>query len=321
MDDVKKIAIRSAQVTLSACDGNPSAIAKVPIFAARIVIAKTLVADVIAADQLVIVNITGIADQKDVTRDELTTEILFGYDVIGSLADETNDLVLKKEVHFTDSDLGRMSGDRLLEVGKNLKTKIGVLGIDTLEPHGYKTEDETALNDTLVKFETQLNKPEEAIKKHDILVVDRNEKYHKMLVYFKNQLDSAAKPLRKKDPLFYKLYKKCRKLHLQGHRGGGEGEPGEFDIVVPKSEIVAIPFQVAENKVYMFTDLGNTDLVYWTQATPDVPAEIPEENWKITVGAEATHNSVELGFPDKIYLFVANESSEVDGEIGIDEVI
>jgi hypothetical protein len=325
MDDVKKIAIRAAQVTLSACDGNPTAIAKVPIMATRITVAKGLVSDVIDADQLAMIDMSGLADQKEATRELLTTEILFGYDVIGSLADETNDLVLKKMVHYPESALDEMGGADLLEVGQNLKAKVTELTVPVLVPHGYEVADETALTDTLIKFEKQINQPESEIKDHGLLIIDRNQKYHKMLTYFKNQLDSAAKPLRKKDPMFYILYKKCRKLHLQGHRGGsgseGGGEPGEFDIKVPALKIVPIPFKILEGKIYLFANLGDGDLVYWTQATPDAPATVPAEKWKIVGGDEAVRNSIELGYPDKVFLFVANESNEVDGEIAIDEVI
>lgn len=321
MDDVKKIAIRSAQVTVSACDGNPTAIAKVPIMAGRVTTAKGLIIDVIKADQKVIINNTGIADLKEIIRDELTIEILFGYDAITSYANESNDPVLKQQAHYTQSDLDRMAGDRLLEVGNNLKNKIGELTVAVLAPHGFEAADETALADTLLKFENQLNKPEEAIKNHDILVIDRNEKFHKMQSYFKNELDSAAKPLRKKDPMFYKLYKKCRKLHLQGHHSGGGGEAGEFEIQVPAMKIIPIPFKILEGKVYMFSNLGDGDLVYWTQATPEAPLTVPDIKWKIVSGEEAVRNSAELGYPGKVFLFVANESNSVDGKIGIDEVV
>ena len=137
-------------------------------------------------------------------------------------------------------------------------------------------------------------------------------------------LDTAAKPFRKKDAAFFKLYKKCRKLHLQGHRKrkpGDSGAPGEFDKVIPMLKIVPMGFQIAAGKIYLLSNLGNPDLKYWTQATPDAPTTIPAGFKLITGGDEATQSSVDLGFPDKTYLFVANESNTEDGEIGIDEVV
>ncbi len=140
----------------------------------------------------------------------------------------------------------------------------------------------------------------------------------------KTMLDTAAKPFRKKDPAFFKLYKKCRKLHLQGHRKrkpGDNGAPGEFDKIIPMLKIVPMGFQIEAGKIYLFSNLGNPDLKYWTQATPDAPTTIPAGFKLITGGDEATQSSVDLGFPDKTYLFVANESNTEDGEIGIDEVV
>lgn len=325
MNDRQKISVRAIKVLFSVCDGNPLSMAKVPVLIVRRAAAQVLLDDFLKSDQHVIGKMTGIATDKQVLRDTVTVDIELGYDAINSYAIETKNNTLKEFSHYTPTALDKMTGEALVEVGKNLKLKINEITVGVLHDHGYDPVDLTDLDGNLTLFDKALNTPEQEIKEHKVEVDDRDKKFDLLTNYMKNEMDSAAKPLKKKDPYFYKLYRTCRKLHLQGHRKSSDstdgGQTGEFDIVVPRTKIVAIPFQVAENKVYLFSDLGNCDLVYWTQATPDVPATVPAEKWKIVGGDEATRNSAELGFPTKVYLFVANESNEEDGEIAIDEVI
>ncbi|MEI6851836.1 MAG: hypothetical protein WCL06_03295 [Bacteroidota bacterium] len=325
MNDTQKIYIRSCEVVFSACDANASSLTVVPIFVTRVAQGKLILKDLVHANKQVLFQMTGLAKDKQVTRDLVTVEIELGYDSIRSWGAEGNSNLLIDLAHYTPTDLSNLGGKELIMVGENLIEKIGEIDITNLADHGYLPADLTTLQDTLTKFSAEMNKPEEHIKTNDADIIFRDKKYHELVDFMKNKLDLAAKPFKKKNPYFFTLYRKCRKLHLQGHRkssgGEGTGTPGEFDIKVPMLKILAIPFKLEEGKIYLFSNLGNGDLVYWTQATPDVPATVPAEKWKIVGGDEATQNSVELCYPDKVFLFVANESNTEDGEIAIDEVI
>lgn len=325
MNDNQSIFTKSTNVVFSVCDLFPVSVAKVPIFQTRVGQAKILLKAFTDADLLVVMHTTGPAKTKQMRRDELTTEVVVGYAALKSLGQETNDPDLIEFAKYTKSDLDNMTGTSLVEAAKNLETKVDLLPIATLTEHGFDATDKADLTAKRAAFEVKLDQPEVEIKLHKAEVADRDEKYKKVQAFVKGQLDTAAKPFMKKDPYFFQLYKKCRKLHLQGHHNGGGSEeggvPGEFDVKVPALKIVPIPFKIAENKVYLFGNLASCDLVYWTQATPDAPTTVPDVKWKLVGGDEATRNSAELGYPDKVFLFVANESNTEDGEIAIDEVV
>jgi hypothetical protein len=324
MNDIIKIYIRSCEVVFSACDANAASLTVVPIFVTRVAQGKLILKDLLNANKKVIIQMTGLAKDKKEARKAFTIELELGYDALRSWGAEGNSHLIQDMAHYTPSDLANLGGKELILVGENLVDKINEIGVDTLADHGFTPDDMTSLQDTLAKFTEEMDKPETAIKTHDADTVFRDKIYHELVDFMKNKLDLASKPFKKKNPYFFTLYRKCRKLHLQGHRKheeGGGGTPGEFDIKVPMTTIVPIPFQIVEGKIYLFSNLGDGDLVYWTQATPDAPATVPDEKWLIAAGDEATRNSAELGFPDKVYLFVANESNSVDGEIGIDEVV
>ena len=177
MNDRQKIFVRSTKVTFSACDANQASTALVPIMVTRIVIGKTLLDDFLNADLLVTPSITGIALDKQVSRETATVEIELGYDAITSLAIETQNNTLREFAHYTPSDLEKMTGEALLEAGKNLDTKIADLTVLALKDHGYLATDYTDLHDALTQFEADLNTPEFAIKTHGTEVITRDDKY------------------------------------------------------------------------------------------------------------------------------------------------
>jgi hypothetical protein len=325
MNDTQKIYIRSCEAVFSACAANSGSLGVVPAFVIRVAQGKIILGELLTSNKKVLFKMTGLAKDKLVSRNQVNVEIELGYDAIRSWGAEGNSNLLIDLAHYTPSEISNLGGKELIEVGENLVDKIAEIDIAKLDDHGYKPDDLTDLTTALQKFKDEMGKPEDEIKKHDTDIIFRDKKYHELVDFMKNKLDLAAKPFKKKNIYFFTLYRKCRKLHLQGHRkhkeGDGGGNPGEFDIKVPMTKIIAIPFQLLEGKIYLFTDLGNNDLVYWTQATPDIPSKIPDEKWKIVAGDEATRNSAELGFPDKTYLFVANESNSEDGEIAIDEIV
>ncbi len=325
MNDTQKIYIRSCEVVFSACDANAASLTVVPIFVTRVAQGKLILKDLLQANKKVLTKTTGLAKDKQVARNLVTVEIELGYDAVRSWGAEDRSNLVIDMAHYTPTDLSNMGGKELILVGENLVSAIGEIDIVNLADHGYLPADLTNLQDTLSKFTAEMNKPEEQIKITDADTIFRDKKYHELVDFMKNKLDLAAKPFKKKNPYFFTLYRKCRKLHMQGHRKSsdteGGGTPGEFDIKIPALKIVPIPFKILEGKIYLFTNLGDGDLVYWTQATPDVPETIPDEKWNIIAGDEATRNSAELGYPDQVYLFVANESNAVDGEIAIDEII
>ena len=325
MNDRQKIFVRSTKVCFSACDANDAIVSQNPIMVTRLAAGKALLEKFINADQRVIKIMGGLADHKQLVREKVTMDIELGYDTLRSVAIETNDAVLMKSSHYSPSDLDKMTGIALVEVGKNLETKLSEFSISDLEGHGYSNSDLTELHDNLALFDKALNTPESEIKAHKVDMDDRNQKFNALVVFMKEVMDASAKPFKKKDPYFYNLYRTCRKLHLQGHRKNKSNDenttPGGFAVKVGMTKIVGIPFKLLENKVYLFSNLGDCNLVYFTQATPDIPTSVPDNNWKIVAGDEATRNSAELGYPDNVYLFVANTSNTQDGEIGIDEIL
>ena len=325
MNDRQRIAVRAGRVTFKACDDNPTSLLKAPVLGTRLATGKLLLKDFLDADQIVITHMTGTAKSKQESRDALSIEIEFGYDVLGSYAVEIKDSVLKDFAHYTPSDLDRMTGEELLEAGKNLAVKLAAIDETDLQPHGFEATDQADLQTSLTTFEDKLTAPETESKKHKAETADRDDKFEKFVRFMDEDMDTAAKPLRKKDPQFYRLYKICRKLHQQGHKkkptDEGGGQNGEYVKKVPAGTIVAIDFKIVPGKVYLLSNTGEKDLKYFALDVPAVPAGIPNDAKVLMAGDEAVHTAEELGAPAKMFLFVANEDHSGDGEIAIDEVV
>ncbi|MEI8202307.1 MAG: hypothetical protein WCH34_04800 [Bacteroidota bacterium] len=324
MTDEQRIHTRAARVTFKAIENKPSVIVLVPIMGTRLNEGKALLQAFLTADQKVLANESGIAITKQVARDNLIVDVEFGYAVIYSYAIEIKDETLKESSYYTASSFNLMSGEELLNVGKNLKIKLAGFQLADLEPHGFTSGDSTELNVRLTAFEDLLVAPEKETKEHKILVADRDEKHSKMVAFMNDDLDAAARLLKKKDRDFYQLYKICRKLHLQGHRKRKKNEAGsvndEYTKKVGPLKIEKIDFQIGANKTYLFSNIGDRNLKWWTQESSEAPLTIPLNAGVLTAGEEFVKTSVELEYSTKPHLFFANESNSEDGEVAIDEV-
>jgi hypothetical protein len=214
----QSIFVKSTEVTLDACDKNPDSVNLVPIMSARIAKAKLLLKDFMDLEQLVIDGVRGIREEKQATREKAETEIAFGYDALTSYAIEADDLVLLEMAHYSAWTLSKMDGLKLVEVGENAVEKINEVAAVDMAKQGFEASDLISLNESIERFNEWLYKPEVAIKIRKARVEERNKKFKLLVSFIKGPLDSAARPLKKKDVRFYTLYKACRKLHLQGSR-------------------------------------------------------------------------------------------------------
>jgi hypothetical protein len=214
----QSIFIKSTEVTLDACDKNPDSVNLVPIMSARIAKAKLLFKDFLDLEQLVMNGVRGIREEKQAAREKAEAEIAFGYDALASYAIEAESMVLLEMAHYSAWTLSKIDGLTLVELGENAVEKINEVAAVDLAKQGFEASDLVSLQASIERFNEWLNKPEVAIKVRKARVEERNAKFNLLVSFIKGPLDSAARPLKKKDARFYALYKVCRKLHLQGSR-------------------------------------------------------------------------------------------------------
>jgi len=153
---------------------------------------------------------TGAAKEKKRLRDNLMTLASDNSDAITAYAKFTSNELLLDKVKFNISDLIRMTGVDLKNYAQVIYNKVET-NIGLLAPYGVTPETLKVFNDAIVAFDASLAKPRVGITEKAKATNELNKLFESADSMLEN-IDTAVKIIRRKEPNFYKGYTSNRML-------------------------------------------------------------------------------------------------------------
>jgi Carboxypeptidase regulatory-like domain len=153
---------------------------------------------------------TGAAKEKKRLRDNLMTLASDNSDAITAFAKFTSNELLLDQVKFNISDLIRMTGVDLKNYAQVIYNKVET-NIGLLAPYGVTPETLKIFNDAIVAFDASLAKPRVGITEKAKATNELNKLFESADSMLEN-IDTAVKIIRRKEPNFYKGYTSNRML-------------------------------------------------------------------------------------------------------------
>jgi len=152
-------------------------------------------------------DITGITDEKEFLKEELSDLVLDISGAIHSYATSHNDKILAAKVNYKETTISRMTQSDLTTTSGIILEEAGKIDSQYLTNEGISDAEMTEFRDTYSKFKEISSNPREAI-------IDRSGYTQQLADLFgeaselkKNTLDRLARQFIRKDPDFYQKYK------------------------------------------------------------------------------------------------------------------
>ena len=322
MDDKLNEDVNQLLTVSAVCHAYPTVLLLVDRMGAHLITLDGKIFDIKAKAQLTGINIHGLYVVKGDAKTGLVAIMVSGFAAIRSLATELGDKNLKNSAKYKAYQIERLHKNDLITLSTNFLA-VATNNAAQLIAHGFEAADITEWQTLHTAFVGAAEAPAVKREVHKTDLSELKSMVSEALFWVRDTMDDTAFAFKRKAPSFFKLYTFAREKHHQGHRkrkSGGETitNPGEYILdILRGNKIMMAGFPILPDKTYLFENLKQANLRFWTQETSVAPAEIPEDAAILEIAEDLESKGTLLGAPGKPYLFFGNQALTEDGEVAI----
>lgn len=211
LDARQEAKLNMYDVVVLKCDENPLIINANKALGLALADFKTLIANIKSAAQLTSAVLTGIAALKQFSKAEVSeiASVIAGQ--IFAYASKNQNLQLKAEVDFSETDIRRMKdGEVVLRCQKI--HDLGVENLAALDDYGVTAAKLADLQTAINSYAQSAPKPRAAITDRATLKANIRQYFKDADTLLKEQIDKLVEPLAGEFPDFVSTYKNARKI-------------------------------------------------------------------------------------------------------------
>ena len=176
-----------------------------------------LVKEIMAEEEEIKNNKTGISNDKKILKAEMAE---IGFEIAGSVkayADEVNNMELYSAMDTTESKLKKLRDEQFGPAISNI-IKAATANLVAAKDHGLEQADLDELTDLMDVWDGKKQQPRKAIINRKTSNQAQDEHLDELLNLLNNRCDFYANKLKRKHPDFYNKYTSARKIINLGTR-------------------------------------------------------------------------------------------------------
>ena len=207
MTETQTAVLSAYSKMLIECDKAPEAVAKIPIFKAKITRVGEIVAEIHLLAPQHIESTKGITKVKKNLGEELIHMTDVVASAVHSYAHDKGDLSLMEKVNYKRSKLSNLGQEALLDVAKVVLNNAKLVPATELAERGVGAEDLTEFADLITQLSAMV--PDNAVNELEKTAIGKRIRalFAELAGIKSNHLNSLSKQFIRKDPDFYYLYK------------------------------------------------------------------------------------------------------------------
>lgn len=223
LDSRQEAKLNMYDVVRTHCNGNSAIIETNAAFTTAFDEFKTKVAAIESAARISGANLTGIAADKSVSKQDLSRIASQTAGLIYAYAAKNGNNTLKQAVNFSASDLLRLKDAEIAPQSQSIHDK-GVENLAALADYGVTAEKLADLQAAINSYAQSVPKPRTAIAERSTVKANIKQLFREADTILVEQLDRLIENFRKDHPDFVSTYKAARKIVDPKSKSKPEGE-------------------------------------------------------------------------------------------------